>query len=91
MQCVTIIISVIFMPLYHVDVVFLFWSLFPVFPHIQTVTCVFYFQSNFIGSYFPYSPVDQPFLVYFICIFIGSSLGSSFRYSPVFKSFLANF
>ena len=39
---VTIIISGIFMPLSRVDVVFLFWSLFPVFPRIQTVAWLFY-------------------------------------------------
>ena len=55
-QCVTILISGIFMLLSCVNIVFLFWSLFPVFPRIQTVACVFYSQSNFIGSYFPYSP-----------------------------------
>ena len=58
------------MSLCRVDVVFLFWSLFPVFPRIQTVSCLFYSQSNSIGSYFLYSPpppppVDQPFLIYF--------------------------
>ena len=39
-----------------VNVAFLFWSLFPVFPRIQTVACVFHSQSNFIGSFFLYSP-----------------------------------
>ena len=39
---VTIIISGIFMSLSRVDVVFLFWSLFLVFPRLQTVACLFY-------------------------------------------------
>ena len=74
-----------------VDVVLLFWSLIPVFPRIQTVAYVFHSQSNFIGSYFLYSPRRQAFLIDFICVFIDCSLGSSFRYSPVFKPFLVNF
>ena len=74
-----------------VDVVWLFWSLIPVFPRIQTVAYVFHSQSNFIGSYFLYSPRRQAFLIDFICVFIDCSLGSSFRYSPVFKPFLVNF
>ena len=74
-----------------VDVVSLFWSLIPVFPRIQTVAYVFHSQSNFIGSYFLYSPRRQAFLIDFICVFIDCSLGSSFRYSPVFKPFLVNF
>ena len=53
--------SGIFMSLYHVDLIFLFWSLFPIFPHIQTVTCLFYSQSDFIGSYFLYSHHRQTF------------------------------
>ena len=53
---VTIIIFGICMLLSCVNVVFLFWPLFPVFPRIQAVACVFYSQSNFIGSYFPNSP-----------------------------------
>ena len=69
---VTIIISGIFILLSRVDVVFLSWSLFPVFPRIQTVACVFYFQSNFIGSYFLYSPRRPNSLIDFICVlFIG--------------------
>ena len=44
------------MLLSRVNVVFLFWSLFPVFPRIQTVACVFHSQSNFFGSFFLYSP-----------------------------------
>ena len=79
------------MSLSHVDVVFLFWSLFPVFPRIQTVACLFYSQTDFIGSYFLCSPRRQIFLIYFLCVFIGCSLGSSFRYSPVIKPFLVNF
>ena len=88
---VTIIISGIFILLSRVDAVFLFWSLFLVFPRIPTAACVVYSQSNFINSYFLYSPRRQAFLVGFICVFIGCSLGSSFRYSPVFKPFLVNF
>ena len=49
------------MSLSRVDVVFLFWSLFPVFPRIQNVACIFYFQSNFIGSYFMHSLRKQTF------------------------------
>ena len=79
------------MLLSRVDVVFLFWSLFPVFPRIQTAVCLFYSQSDYIGSYFLYSPRDKPFLIYFLCSFIGCSLGNSFRYFPVFKPFLVNF
>ena len=79
------------MQLFHVDVVFLFWSLFLVFPRVQTVACLFYSQSDFIVSYFLYSLGRQPFLIYFLCVFIGCSLGSSFRYSPVFKFFLLIF
>ena len=51
----------IFMLLSRVDVNFLFWSLFPAFPRIQTVPCVCYSLSNFIGSYFPYSPRGPTF------------------------------
>ena len=58
---VTIIISGILIFLSRVDAVFLFWSLILVFLRIQTFACVFYSQSNFIGSYFLYSPVDKPF------------------------------
>ena len=58
---VTIKISRIFISLSRVHVVFLFWSLFPVFPRIQTVACLFYSQSNFIGSYFLYSLGRQTF------------------------------
>ena len=58
---VTIIILEIFILLSRVDVVFLFWSLIPVFPRIQTVAHVFYSQNNFIGSYFLYSPRRQVF------------------------------
>ena len=87
---VTIIISGIFILLSRVDAVFLFWSLFLVFPRIQTFACVFYSQGNFIGSYFLYSPRRQAFLIDLICVFIGCSLGSSFRYSPVFKPFLVD-
>ena len=56
---VIITISGIFMSLSRVDVVFLFWSLFPVFPRIQTVACLFYSQSKCICSYFLYSPHRQ--------------------------------
>ena len=62
---VTIIISGIFISLSRVDIVFLFWSLFPVFPHIQTFACLCYSQSNFIGSYFLYSSCRQTFSVLF--------------------------
>ena len=55
------IISGIFMLLSRVDVVFLFWSLFRVFSRIQIVTCLFYSQSNFVGSYFVYCPRRQTF------------------------------
>ena len=58
-MCVTIIISGIFILLSRVNVVFLFWPLFPVFSHIQTVACLFYSQGNFIGSYFCTPPVDK--------------------------------
>ena len=53
-----------------VDVVLLFWSLIPVFPLIQTVAYVFCSQSNFIGSYFLYSPRRQAFLIDFICVLL---------------------
>ena len=43
------------------EVVFLFRSLFPVFPRIQTVACLFYSQSDVIGSCFLYSPRRQSF------------------------------
>ena len=59
--------------------------------HYTNFACVFYSQSNFIGSYFLYSPRRQAFLIDFICVFIGCSLASSFRYSLVFKPFLVNF
>ena len=52
LMTVTIIISGIFMSLSRVDVVFLFWSLFPVFFRIRTVACLFYSQSDFSGSAF---------------------------------------
>ena len=58
---VTTIISGILMSLSRVDVVFLFWSLFPVFPGIQIVGCLFYSQSGFSGSHFLYSPRRQTF------------------------------
>ena len=56
LSSVTIIISGIFMLLSRVNAVFLFWSLFLVFSRIQTVACAFHYQSNFIGSFFLYSP-----------------------------------
>ena len=49
------------MPLSRVDVVFLFWSLFPVFPRIQTVACLFCSRNDFIGNYFRYCPRKQTF------------------------------
>ena len=49
------------MSLSRVGVVFLFRSLFPVFPRIQTVASLFYSQSVFIGSYFLYFPRRQTF------------------------------
>ena len=79
------------MTLSRVNVVFLFWSLFPVFSRIQTVACLFYSQSDFIGRYFLYSPHKQIFSDLFSMRFIDCSLGSSFWYSPVFKLFFVNF
>ena len=42
----------------------------PVFTRIQTVTCLFYSQSNFIGSYFLYSPRRQTFSdLFYTCFY----------------------
>ena len=80
------------MSLSRVDVVFPFWSLFPIFPRTQTVAGLLYSQSNSIGNYFLYSPGGQivfDFILYAFLLVV--FLGSSFRYSPVFKTFLVNF
>ena len=41
----------------------------------------FILEAIFIDSCFRYSPIDKPFLVYFLSVLLVVSLGSSFRYS----------
>ena len=79
------------MSLSRVHVVFLFWSLFPVFPGYKPSVVYFILKAILLAVVFCTSPLDKPFLIYFLCVFIGCSLGSSFRYSSVFKPFPVNF
>ena len=88
---VTIIISGIFMLLSRVDVVFCFGHYFRYFPVYKPSLVYFILKAILLVAISRTPPVDQPFLIDFICVFTGCSLGSSFRYSPVFKPFLVNF
>ena len=72
MENVTIIISGIFMSLSRVDVAFLFWSLFPVFPRIQTFAVYFILKAILLVVISCTPPVDKPFLIFFLLVFIGS-------------------
>ena len=88
---VTIIISGIFMLLSRVDVVFCFGHYFRYFPVHKPSLVYFILKTILLVAISRTPPVDQPFSIDFIGVFIGCSLGSSFRYSPVFKPFLVNF
>ena len=79
------------MSLSPLDGVFLFWPLFPVFPVYKPSLDYFILKAILLVAISCTLPIDKPFLIYFICVFIGCSLGSTFRYSPVFKPFLVNF
>ena len=78
------------MSLSRVDAVFLFWSLFPIFTVYKPSLVYFILNTILLVVISCTSPVDNPLLIYFLCVFIGCSLGSSFRYSLVFKPFLVN-
>ena len=56
---VTITIVGIFLSSSRVDAVFCFGHYFRYFPRIKTVAYLFYSRSDFIGSYFRYSPVTN--------------------------------
>ena len=74
-----------------VDVVFCFGHYFQYFPVYKPSLVYFILKAILLVAISRTPPIDQPFLIDFICIFIGYSLGSSFRYFPVFKPFLVNF
>ena len=83
----TIAISGIVVSLSRVNLVLLFWSLFPVFPVYKPLYVYFILEAILLVVISGTPPENKPFVICFLSVFIACSLGSSFRYFPRFQTF----